>query len=164
MVLRVLFALVAFLSGFSPVVALDGDVDLALVLAVDVSGSMDRDEQELQRSGYVEAFRNAEVIGAIGQGMRGRIAVTYVEWAGPANQKVIVPWMVIDGADAGRKFAGRLAAAPLSRYRGTSISGSLAFALPVLSEPAFASIRKVIDISGDGPNNMGGPVRDAREA
>lgn len=164
MVLRVLFALFAFLFGLSPVVALDDDVDLALVLAVDISGSMDRDEQELQRNGYVEAFRNTEVIGAIGQGMRGRIAVTYVEWAGPANQKVVVPWMVIDGADAGRKFAGQLAAAPLSRYRGTSISGSLAFALPVLSVPAFASVRKVIDISGDGPNNMGGPVRDAREA
>jgi hypothetical protein len=164
MFLRVLFGIAALLLGLRPATAVDGDVDLALVLAVDVSGSMDRDEQELQRSGYVEAFRNGEVIGAIGQGMRGRIAVTYVEWAGPPNQKVVVPWRVIDGADAGRAFASELAAAPLSRYRGTSISGGLAFALPILNEPAFASVRKVIDISGDGPNNMGGPVLDAREA
>src|SRR3954452_16624034 len=114
MVLRVLFALVAFLSGFSPVVALDGDVDLALVLAVDVSGSMDRDEQELQRTGYVEAFRNAEVIAAIGQGVHGRIAVTYVEWAGPSSQSVILPWTVIENADGGRSFAAALAAAPIS--------------------------------------------------
>src|SRR5262245_20255050 len=123
MFLRVLA--VVFLTVLNPWGARAGEteVDLELVLAVDVSGSMDRDEQELQRNGYVEAFRHSDVIGAITAGMTGRIAATYVEWAGPRNQTVIVPWTLIDGAEAGRKFAEQLAAAPVSRYRGTSISG-----------------------------------------
>ena len=106
-----------------PVLAADVPVDVELVLAVDVSGSMDRDEQQVQRDGYVEAFRHADVLSAIRAGVTGKIAVTYIEWAGPQNQTVVVPWTVIDGADAGRKFSDTLAAAPISRFRGTSISG-----------------------------------------
>jgi hypothetical protein len=157
--------IVALVVNFAvyPAVAEETGVDLELVLAVDVSGSMDRDEQELQRTGYIEAFRHSDVINAIGAGLLGRIAVTYIEWAGPANQTVIVPWMVIDGAKAGRDFGYKLSAAPASRFRGTSISGSLAFSAPKFDNNAFAGARRVIDVSGDGPNNMGMPVLIARE-
>jgi hypothetical protein len=163
MILRALVIVSAIAMNAWPVLAKDTEVDLELVLAVDVSGSMDRDEQELQRNGYVEAFRHPDVLNAIGTGMTGRIAVAYIEWAGPQNQTVLVPWTVIDGADAGRKFAEQLAAAPLSRYRGTSISGSLSFAAPTFDNNGFSGARRVIDISGDGPNNMGEPVLMARE-
>jgi hypothetical protein len=163
MIVRALILAFVLLFSAVPASAKETDVDLELVLAVDVSGSMDRDEQELQRDGYVEAFRYPEVLSAISTGMLGRIAVSYVEWAGPTNQTVIVPWTVIDGAESGRRFAERLAAAPISRYRGTSISGSLAFAAPIFDNNGFSGARRVIDISGDGPNNMGMPVLVARE-
>jgi hypothetical protein len=155
---------VAFVMVFAACAAAaqETEVDLELVLAVDVSGSMDRDVQELQRDGYVEAFRHPEVISAIGAGMLGRIAVTYIEWAGPASQTVRIPWTVIDGAEAARKFADLLTQAPISRFRGTSISHSLMFAAPTFDKNGLAGTRKVIDISGDGPNNMGVPVLVAR--
>ena len=157
MFVRTLVAAIVILAGL-PAAADDAQVDLALVLAVDVSGSMDRDEQELQRSGYIEAFRDKDVLAAIAQGMGGRIAVTYVEWAGPDSQAVLVPWMLIDGGDAGRHFAEVLAAAPYSRLRGTSISASLAFSLPLFAAGRFSAARQVIDISGDGPNHWGQPI------
>jgi hypothetical protein len=163
MLLRALIVALAVALGTGPASAQETEVDLELVLAVDVSGSMDRDEQELQRNGYVEAFRHPDVISAIGSGMLGRIAVTYIEWAGPANQAIIVPWTIVDGAEAGRKVADRLAAAPISRFRGTSISGSLMFTAPAFDNNGLAGTRRVIDISGDGPNNMGIPVLVARE-
>jgi Protein of unknown function (DUF1194) len=155
-------ALVMALAVY-PAAAGETEVDLELVLAVDVSGSMDRDEQELQRTGYIEAFRHSEVLSAIGAGMHGRIAVTYVEWAGPTNQTVIVPWTVISNAKEGHDFGAKLASVPISRFRGTSISGSLAFAAPIFDKNDFVGARRVIDISGDGPNNMGIPVLLARE-
>src|SRR5439155_14401309 len=101
---------------------------------------------------------------AIAAGTLGRIAVSYVEWAGSQIQTVIVPWTVIDGPDAGRKFSDAIAAAPMSRFRGTSISGGLAFAAAALDHSGFSSPRRLIDISGDGPNNMGMPVLAARKA
>ena len=140
-----------------------GEVDLELVLAVDVSRSMDLREQELQREGYVNAFRHPEVISAIGSGMLGRIAVTYIEWAGPGSQKIVVPWMVIDGDESANAFADRLDT-QISRLRGTSISGALRFASTLFGGNGIEGMRRVIDISGDGPNNMGPavvPVRDA---
>jgi Protein of unknown function (DUF1194) len=162
MVLRLLALVFVGILGASTASAGEAPVDLELVLAVDVSGSMDSDEQELQRAGYVEAFRDPDVMTAIAAGVHGKIAVTYVEWAGPANQTIIVPWRVIDGPEAGMRFADKLAAAPISRFRGTSISGSLAFAAPIFDANGFAGLRRVIDISGDGPNNMGEPVLIAR--
>ncbi len=138
-------------------------VDLELVLAVDVSGSMDDDEHVLQRQGHVEAFRHPLVISAITSGILGRIAVTYVEWAGPASQVVTVAWRIIDGEDSARAFANALAGAPIAYIRGTSISGGLAYAATMFKNNGIEGTRRVIDISGDGANNRGVPVELARD-
>ena len=143
--------------------AADTPVDLELVLAVDVSRSMDMDEQALQRNGYVAAFRHKEVIAAISSGLHGRVAVSYVEWAGPAFQTTLVPWMLIDGEAAALAFADRLASAPMSREHGTSISNGLIYVGPSFDGNGIEGQRRVIDVSGDGPNNMGVPVVLARD-
>ncbi|WP_225767344.1 DUF1194 domain-containing protein [Inquilinus sp. Marseille-Q2685] len=148
----------------APAAAQDQPVDLELVLAVDVSRSMDDDEQALQRDGYVSALTHPEVIDAITSGVHGRIAITYVEWAGAGSQAVILPWRLIDGA-----AAARTAAADLSESfgtvmrRGTSISGALLFTVGLFDNNGFEGLRRTIDISGDGPNNAGWPVAGPRE-
>lgn len=139
-------------------------VDLELVLAVDVSWSMDHDEQRLQRRGYVEGLRHREVIQAIESGGWGRIAVTYVEWAGSSLQSIVVPWRLIDGAEAADAFAAELQAAPIGRMRRTSISGALSFAATLFDRNEFDGVRRVIDVSGDGANNSGPPVVPVRDA
>jgi hypothetical protein len=139
-------------------------VDLELVIAVDVSLSMDLDEQRLQREGYVAAFRDAEIHKAIVSGPHARIAVTYIEWAGPASQAVIIPWTVLDSAAAAAAFAGRLEQVPISRARFTSISSALTFSRELFASSGAAGIRRVIDVSGDGPNNAGFPVEPVRDA
>jgi hypothetical protein len=139
-------------------------VDLELVLAVDVSGSMDEDEHALQRQGYVAAFRHPQVIDAILSGFLGRIAVTYVEWAGPASQVVSVPWRLIDGEESSRGFAAELAAVPRAFIRGTSISGGLEFSADLFDANGIEGTRRVIDISGDGANKNGTPVEMTRDA
>ncbi|MFM9943539.1 MAG: DUF1194 domain-containing protein [Hyphomicrobiaceae bacterium] len=138
--------------------------DLTLVLAVDVSLSMDLDEQRLQRDGYVAAFRDPVIWKAIASGPTGRIAVTYMEWAGIATQNAVIPWTLIDGPEAARAFAAALEAQPISRARFTSISGALAFSRGLLDTSPFEAPRRVIDVSGDGPNNSGPPVLEARAA
>lgn len=140
----------------------DVRVDLELILAVDVSRSMDIDEQQLQRDGYVAAITHPEVIDAIAQGRNGRIALTYVEWAGPDTQYTVVDWRAIDGMESAKAFAAALAQAPIQRFRGTSISNSLMFVAPQFDHNGFAATRRVIDVSGDGPNNMGMPIEAAR--
>jgi Protein of unknown function (DUF1194) len=137
--------------------------DLELVIAVDVSLSMDLDEQRLQRDGYVAAFRDPEVHKAIGSGPQGRIVVTYLEWAGPPTQDVVMPWTVIDGPVAARAFADRLETMPISRARMTSISAALQFAGRLFETSGARGIRRVIDVSGDGPNNAGVPVVPVRD-
>jgi hypothetical protein len=159
-------ALVAWVVILLPVAlpaAAQIPVDLELVLAVDVSLSMDIDEQRLQRDGYVAAFRDGEVHKAIGSGGQGRIAVTYLEWAGPAVQQVVVPWTVIDGPEAARAFAARLEALPISRARMTSISAALDFSARLFESSGAKGLRRVIDVSGDGPNNAGPPVTLIRD-
>lgn len=132
-------------------------VDLELVLAVDVSFSMDPEEQRLQRLGYIQAFRDPSIIKAIQAGPNGRIAVTYLEWAGPTLQKVVLPWMLIDSAKAADEFAMRLAEQPITRWQRTSISAALIYAGRLFGTSQYRGIRRVIDISGDGPNNSGPP-------
>jgi hypothetical protein len=139
-----------------------GPVDVALVLAVDVSLSMDYREQRAQRDGYIEAMAHPAVIDAIARGPRGRIAVTYLEWGGPWTQRVVVPWRVVSSAEDAAELAAELSAAPISSSRGTSITAAIDAALGLL-EQGPAADRMVIDISGDGPNNMGGPVVGARD-
>jgi hypothetical protein len=141
-------------------------VDLALVLAVDVSTSMDPDEQDLQRQGYVEAFRSPTVHQAIRTGMLGRIAVTYVEWGGARRlryQSVVVPWTVLETPKDSTALADRLARAPIHRVAGTSISEAIEFSLALLASSHLLAVRQVIDISGDGSNNQGGLVTEARD-
>src|SRR3954452_3579459 len=139
------------------------DVDLALVIAVDVSYSMDPDEQELQRQGFVEAFRSQLVHDAIRRGMLGRIAVVYMEWAGSTDQQVLVPWTVIDNPESAMAFAGLLAEKPTRRASRTSVSGAIDFSVKLLSESGLTPTRQVIDVSGDGPNNQGRVVTAARD-
>ncbi len=140
-------------------------VDLALVLAVDVSNSMDRDENALQRAGYIDALTHRDVWTAIAAGSLRRIALTYVEWAGPEEQRTIVPWRLIDSPDAARDFARELADRPFlfARGTGTSISAAISYGVS-LFPGGFDATRQVIDLSGDGPNNRGGPVVAARDA
>jgi hypothetical protein len=138
-------------------------VDLELVLAVDISGSMDPDEQELQRAGYVAALRHPDVAQAVKAGPLGRIAITYFEWAGPDAYRVAVPWTVVDGASTFDAFAARVAAAPINRMRGTSISNALYISRDLFRDNPFTGERLVVDVSGDGPNNMGPPVLAARD-
>jgi hypothetical protein len=138
-------------------------VDLELVLAVDVSRSMDIEEQQLQRDGYAAAFRHPEVVSAIASGPLGRIAVTYVEWAGPNVQTVVVPWTIIAGESSALAFSDKIATTAISRERGTSISGGLDFASRLFAESGVQGLRRTIDVSGDGPNNMGLPVVSVRD-
>lgn len=158
------FIALSFILGVlaRPAVAEQAAVDLELVLAVDVSFSMDRKEQLVQRTGYVDAFQNPLVMEAILAGPLGRIAVTYVEWGGTAVQTV--PWTLIDSPVSAAGFARTLSRQPMRRLPFTSISDTIAFARRLIGANAFQARRSVIDISGDGPNNYGAPAPVARDA
>jgi hypothetical protein len=143
--------------------AQDLPVDIELVLAVDMSPSMDREERDIQRRGYVEALRHPEVVTAIRSGIHGRIAVTYVEWSAPTAQTVVVPWRVVEDAATAVAFADALAEMPDTGMRGTSISGALLFSAALFDANGFDGTRRVIDVSGDGPNNRGAPVVPTRD-
>ena len=138
-------------------------VDLELLLAVDVSGSVDESEGRLQRKGYVTAFRAPEVIAAIRSGFRKRIAVTYVEWAGFDFQSHIVGWTLIHDEASALSFAAKLGKTPIQTGPYTSISGAIEYAMPLFAKNGFEAPRRVIDISGDGPNNSGRLVTLARQ-
>lgn len=143
--------------------AQERQVDVELVLAVDVSGSMRDHELALQRRGYAEAFRTKAVHDAISGGLIGEVAVTYVEWARVDLQRVIVPWTVIGDAEGARAFADQLEQAPVGNMRNTSISGAILFGIAAIEQNAYQGLRRVIDVSGDGPNNQGGRVDRARD-
>lgn len=139
-------------------------VDLELVLAVDVSGSVSSDRFELQKAGYADAFANPGVIDAILSGTHGAIAVTMVQWTGPALQVQVVDWTRIDDAASAQRFSAAIAAAPRGLFSGgTSISGAIDHAVAQFARSGFRGERRVIDISGDGSNNRGRPAQDARD-
>jgi hypothetical protein len=138
-------------------------VDVELVLAVDISYSMDFDELKLQREGYVEALTSKEFLNALKQGMHGKVAVTLFEWAGAAEQRIVIPWRLIDGPESAQKVAAELAAQPVRRAFRTSISGALLFSAPLFENNGFSGIRRVIDVSGDGTNNQGPLVHLTRD-
>ncbi len=158
-------ALVLGLIGAPVIEARAGDlpVDLELVLAVDVSGSVDGVEARLQREGYIAALRHPRVIEAIKGGMLGRIALTYVEWAGNDYQRTVLDWALIEDATGASTFADALAEAPLISAQWTSLSAALDYARPQFDDNGFKGMRRVIDISGDGYNNRGRPVEHARD-
>ncbi|MGT2464669.1 MAG: DUF1194 domain-containing protein [Mesorhizobium sp.] len=139
-------------------------VDVELVLAVDISQSMDEEEFALQRAGYVEALRHRDFINAVRSGTNGRIAIAYFEWAGVVRDDGVIAWQVIDGEDSANAFADKIASRPFRSFRSTSISGALGFGTGLLEKNAFSAPRRVIDISGDGPNNAGLPVAATRDA
>lgn len=150
----------------APLPAPDGGmpVDVELVLAVDISQSMDEGEFALQRAGYVEALRHPDFINAVRSGTNGRIALAYFEWAGVVRDDGVIAWQVIDGEVSANTFADKIASRPFRSFRGTSISGALGFGTGLLEKNAFSAPRRVIDISGDGPNNAGLPVASTRDA
>jgi len=138
-------------------------VDTELVLAVDVSYSMDPEEQQIQREGYIEAITSREFMSAIRSGSHGKVAMTYFEWAGPGDQKIIVPWRMIEGPETADAFAGEIARAPYRRASRTSLGGALMFAKPLFAASGFRGLRRVVDVSGDGPNNSGPLVEPQRD-
>lgn len=143
--------------------ARDPVVDVELVLAVDVSYSMDMDELAIQREGYAQAIVSKEFLSALKTGPTGKIAVTYFEWAASTDQKLIIPWRIIDGPESADAVAAEIMKTPIRRASRTSISGAIHFAMPLFEANSYAGLRRVIDISGDGPNNNGAPVTIARD-
>ena len=139
-------------------------VDVELVLAVDVSYSMDMDELAIQREGYAQAIVSKEFLQALKTGPHGKISVTYFEWAASSDQKIIIPWRLIDGPETADAVANEIMKTPIRRASRTSISGAINFAMPLFDENPHRGLRRVIDISGDGPNNNGAPVVVARDA
>jgi hypothetical protein len=139
-------------------------VDVELILAVDVSYSMDMDELAIQREGYAQAIVSKEFLQALKTGPNGKIAITYFEWAATGDQMIIIPWRVIDGPESADAVSEEIMKTPVRRASRTSISGAINFAMPLFDENPYKGLRRVIDISGDGPNNNGPPVTGARDA
>jgi len=160
-----LFALIlsALMPAALPAEAQDKqEVDLALAMAIDISGSIDPDEARLQREGYVNAFRDPVIVKAILGGANGRIAVSYYEWSDSWMQKLLIDWTLLDSEAAIQAFATRLSEAPISIARRTSISGAIRYAIPLFGRSPYEAQRKVLDVSGDGSNNDGGLVTEMR--
>ncbi len=144
-------------------IAQENLVDLELIIAVDISGSVDDDEAYLQRQGYIKAFRDPIVVQAIQRGIHGAIAVTYIEYAGAHHQMPLADWSYINSPESANNFADALAFEPVTINVWTSISGALLAGVDIFARSPFKGKRRVIDVSGDGANNDGVPVLVARE-
>jgi hypothetical protein len=138
-------------------------VDVELILAVDVSYSMDMDELAIQREGYAQAIISKEFLQALKSLPNGKVSITYFEWAASSDQKIIIPWRLIDGPETADAVASEIMKTPVRRASRTSISGAIYFAMPLFDQDPYHGARRVIDISGDGPNNNGAPVTPARD-
>ncbi|HEV2549527.1 MAG TPA: DUF1194 domain-containing protein [Stellaceae bacterium] len=138
-------------------------VDLAIVLAADVSRSVDDDEFKLQRQGYAGAVTDPSVLRAIAAGPRGGIALCFIEWSGPEEQQVVAEWTVIRDGESAAGFAATLLMAPRSFVGRTSISAAIDFSRAYAAKLGLGAERRIIDISGDGTNNSGRPAPDARD-
>ena len=139
------------------------EVDLELVLAVDVSSSVDDVEARLQRDGYLRALVHPYVIDAIRSGPKGRIAVIYIEYAGRTFQRVVADWVILQDLKSAQAFTRRIANSPFSSAPSTSISALIDFSVNQILTNSFSAGRAIIDVSGDGPNSDGRPVWDARD-
>jgi hypothetical protein len=162
-ILRCLLALSALIAPQLASARADEDVDLLLVLAVDVSRSIDQTKFMLQRDGYAAAVSNRGVLEAIKSGPHQKIALTFVEWSGFGAQKLVIDWAIIDGAATARHFGDQIVEAPRSFADRTSISGGIEFAAAQLEHSPFKAPRHIIDVSGDGTNNAGRDVRPTRD-
>lgn len=170
MILRWALGAVIALAACAPLACTSGAraaepmaVDLALVLAVDVSMSVDQSEAVTQRAGYIHALRDKRIASAIKGGPIGRIAITYIEWSSPYHQVVILPWRVVSDEASAKKMADDLEATPYVPGTTTSISGGIDFSVKQFRTSDYEPSRKVIDISGDGYSDFGRPVADARD-
>lgn len=153
-------AAVALIAGMAHA---DDDVDLELVLLADASRSIDNAEILFQRQGYADAITHPDVLGAIEQGFRQRIAVTYVEWGDASSQEVVVPWTIVDGKATAEAFASALLEAPRLAFGPNAIGNALAAAQALIEGNDIAAFRRVIDFSGDSANSFGGvPIAAAR--
>lgn len=161
--MRRLFVCLLLAFALGPAVRAAEPVDLLLVLAADVSRSVDGDKFKLQREGYAAAVADVHVLDAIRSGRNGRIAVLFEEWSGFGNQKVVIDWTLIDGAKAAQSFGDRLLESPRSFADRTSISGGIDFAVAQFAHAPFTAERRAIDVSGDGTNNAGREVDHARD-
>jgi len=155
--------IVASAVAFPTLAAADEQVDLLLVLAADVSRSIDEGKFQLQREGYAAAISDADVLHAIRSGHNGRIGLSFVEWSGVGSQRLLIDWTTISGLESARGFGDRLLEAPRSFADRTSISGGIEFAMAQLARAPYASSRCTIDVSGDGTNNAGREVALARD-
>jgi hypothetical protein len=160
---RTAVALIALTSFAVPAAFAVEQVDLLLVLASDVSRSVDHPKFLLQREGYAAAVSNSQVLDAIKSGPNGKIALSFVEWSGYGAQKLVIDWTVIDGPGTARKFGDQLVELPRSFADRTSISGGIDFSAAQLARSSFDAPRRTIDVSGDGTNNAGREVRLARD-
>ncbi|WP_137130712.1 DUF1194 domain-containing protein [Rhizobium sp. FY34] len=162
--LATLAMLLSLTGGQSQTVALSGNqVDVELVLAVDTSRSMDYEEVRIQREGYVSALNHPDFINAVRGGLIGKIAITYYEWAGEVDESSVLAWQVIENAEDAKAFADKLAARPIDTQRRTSISAAISYGATALTNNDFQGMRRVIDVSGDGPNNIGEAVEPVRD-
>ncbi|KQV84498.1 DUF1194 domain-containing protein [Rhizobium sp. Root1220] len=159
------FAVLMSLSGVAATLPDQGgdEVDVSLVLAVDTSRSMDHEEVGIQREGYVEALKHPEFLGAVKNGLSGRIAISYFEWAGHVVPESVIAWHVIETQQDALDFADKLEARPITTQRRTSISTAVSQGAGMIAASPYVGRRKVIDISGDGPNNSGEPILPARD-
>jgi hypothetical protein len=163
--IRALLMLLVFaIAGTLPAIAPAAEqVDLLLVLAADVSRSVDAGKFQLQRDGYAAAVSDPRVLDAIRSGRHGRIGLIFVEWSGAGSQRVVIDWTTIADAEGAKAFGDRLLEAPRSFADRTSISGAIEFAMAQLARAPYESIRRTIDVSGDGTNNAGRDVIAARD-
>ena len=157
------FALACAAMAVDPPARAAEPVDLLLVLASDVSRSVDSHKFQLQREGYAAAVSNPQVLDAIRIGRHGRIGVLFLEWSGFGNQKIVIDWTIIDGTKSAQTFGDRLLESPRSFADRTSISGGIDAAVEQLSHAPFTAARRTIDVSGDGTNNAGRDVGQARD-
>jgi hypothetical protein len=160
---RVLASIIGVVAVLCASARAQTPVDLQLVFAVDVSRSIDADEARLQRDGYIAALTHPRVVKAITGGPLGRIAIAYFEWANASYQRILVPWTVIASEKDARAVAAILAEEPIVSANWTSLSGAIDNGVALLAASGFTSLRRVIDISGDGRNNNGRPAADARD-
>jgi hypothetical protein len=138
-------------------------VDLLLALAMDVSRSMSQPKFQLQREGYAAAIANPQVLDAIKSGPHQRIAICFIDWSAPGEQRLVIDWSILDGPVSARRFDDLIVQAPRSFFNSTSIAGGIDFAVGQIAKAPFEAERHAIDVSGDGTNNSGRDVRDARD-
>jgi Protein of unknown function (DUF1194) len=159
---RIVVAAIALAALRSPAAGEPVGVDLQLVIAIDVSASMDESRRRVQREGYASAIRSAEVLAAIRSGPHGRIAIVCFGWASPDYQRVIAPWTIVETRADGDAVAHAIEQEPLASEAGTSISAALLFSERLLRPAGIRADRRIIDVSGDGPNNSGPLLRPTR--